>query len=304
MKTEICGVKLSNPTILASGILGVNASSLVRAGELGAGAVTKKSIGLSEKPGHKNPTMVEVTGGYLNCMGLPTPSLEESLTELEEYKKLSKVPIIASFYGKTEAEFAKVAKRIGKRADLLEANMSCPNVRAEHGVPFASRVETARLCMKEIKEASNLPVIVKLTPNVPDIGKIAKALVEAGADGICAINTVGPGMAIDIKTRCPILSNKTGGLSGACIKPVMLASVYSIYEETEGKVPIIATGGITNGTDAVEAVMAGASAVGIGTAVRSRGPGIFREISDEIDEIATIEGIKSIDAMRGLAHND
>jgi dihydroorotate dehydrogenase (NAD+) catalytic subunit len=248
LKTKLCGVTLENPTVLASGILGVSAASLARVANAGAGAVTKKSIGPVPRAGHDNPTMVEVSGGYLNAMGLPTPGVEQALEELKQYESLSKTPIIASFYGTRISEFGEVAKKLDGKADLLEANISCPNVEHDFGSPFAASCESAAEVVKTIKKNSKTPLLVKLSANVPNIGQIARAAEKAGADGITAINTLGPGMVIDIKVKKPVLANKAGGMSGPAVKPIMIRCVYDIYEAV--KVPILATGGIMTGEDA------------------------------------------------------
>lgn len=300
LSTELCGVRLENPTVLASGILGTTAASLARVARAGAGAVTKKSIGLKTWEGHDNPTMVEVTGGYLNAIGLPTPGVEESVKELEEYKRLSKVPIMASFYGQRSGDFPELAKRLDSKADLLEANISCPNVEREFGKQFAGSCEDAAAVVKAIKSVSKTPLFVKLSPSVPSIREIAQAVEKAGADGITAINTAGPGMVIDLKARKPVLANKMGGLSGPAIKPIMVRCVYDIYEVV--KIPIVATGGITTGEDAAEAIMAGASAVGIGTGIAYRGIEIFELVKKELAAFMKKEGFGSIDEMMGVGH--
>lgn len=300
LSTRLCGVRLENPTVLASGILGVTASSLARVARAGAGAVTMKSIGLEPRSGHDNPTMVEVSGGYLNAMGLPTPGVDESLKEMTQYRVLSKVPIIASFYGADAEGFAEVAGRLDGKADLLEANISCPNVGHEFGHPFAASPESAAEVVKRVKKAAKTPLLVKLSPNVPSIAEVARAVEKAGADGITAINTIGPGMVIDLKTRKPVLANRAGGLSGPAAKPVMVRCVYDIYEAV--KIPILAVGGVTTGEDAAEAIMAGARAVGIGTGIKYRGIGIFDFVKRELRAFMEKEGFKKLKYMVGVAH--
>ncbi len=299
LETRLCGVKLENPTILVSGILGSSAASLIRIANAGAGAVTKKSIGPAAREGHDNPTMVGVAGGYLNCMGLPSAGVEDAAEDLAIYKEACKTPIIASLYGTTVAEYASVAKAMDGRADLLEANISCPNVQ-EFGRSFSASCESAAGVVKAVKKATKTPLLVKLSPNVPNIGEIAREVEKAGADGIVAINTVGPGMVIDIKAKKPVLSNKTGGMSGPAIKPIMIRCVYEIYENV--KIPIVATGGIMSGEDAAEAIMAGARAVGIGTGVRYRGIEVFKLVQEELARFMKEEKFKSIDEMVGVAH--
>ncbi len=300
LSTTLCGVKLENPTVLASGILGVTAASLARVAKAGAGAVTKKSIGPKTREGHHNPVIVEVAGGYLNALGLPTAGPDEAVKDLAEYRKLSKTPIIASFYGSSADEFAQVARAIDGKADLLEANISCPNVQHEFGKPFSACAEDAADVVKRIKKVSKTPLLVKLSPNVPDIVEIARAVEKAGADGITAINTVGPGMVIDLKARKPVLANRSGGMSGPAVKPIMVRCVYDIYKAV--KIPVLGTGGVLTGEDAAEAIMAGARAVGIGTGVKYRGVGIFKLVQDELKEFMKKEGFSSVDEMVGVAH--
>ena len=300
ISTTLCGVKLENPTVLASGILGSSASSIARVAEAGAGAVTKKSIGPKPKGGHDNPTMVEVTGGYLNALGLPTPSVDEAIAELDEYKSLSRVPIIASFYGGNAKEFADVAQRLDGKADLLEANISCPNVADDFGVPFACDCDAAAEVTKAVKNVTKTPLLVKLTPNAPSIAEVARAVEKAGADGITAINTLGPGMVIDLKTRKPVLANKVGGMSGPAVKPITVRCVYDIYGVV--KIPILAVGGIHTGEDAAEVIMAGARAVGIGTGIKYRGIEIFKLVQNELNAFMKKEGFKDLESMVGVAH--
>jgi len=196
-------------------------------------------------------------------------------------------------------DFPLVARSIDGKADLLEANISCPNVR-EFGKSFSATCESAAEVVKAVKKVSKTPLFVKLSPNLQDIADVARACEKAGADGITAINTVGPGMVIDLKTRRPVLSNKSGGMSGPVIKPIMVRCVYDIYDAV--KIPIIATGGVVTGEDATEAIMAGASAVGIGTGVKYRGIEVFKLVCKELEEFMKKEKFGSIDEMVGVAH--
>lgn len=299
--TSICGVKLKNPTVLASGILGVTAASLLRVARSGAGAVTTKSIGPVRRGGHKNPVIVEVEGGILNTVGLPCPELGEGIEELKKTLKGINVPVIASFYGRTVEEFGEIAERISEvKPDFLEVNISCPNIGDEFGKPFGSNAEFAARITEEIKNSSGIPLIVKLTPNVSDIKEIARSVEDSGADCISAINSLGPGMVIDIETGKPILSNKFGGISGPAIKPVAIRCVYEIYETVE--IPIIGIGGIQNGDDAIEMIMAGASAVGIGTAVWKRGIDIFEKICLELEEFMQSHKYSHLDELIAKSH--
>ncbi|MFO8015666.1 MAG: dihydroorotate dehydrogenase [Candidatus Woesearchaeota archaeon] len=308
ISSEICGVKLDNPTILASGILGVSGSSLCNVAKNGAGALTTKSIGMEPRKGHPCPVILTYGQGMVNAVGLSNAGAEESIAEIEYAKKHSGVPVIASIFASTEKEFGAVAGEISKAGpDLIEANISCPNVESEFGRPFGADPKVSARVTKEVKKNSNIPVIVKLTPNVSSIGDVAKAVAKAGADAINAINTVGPGMVINIEAARPILSNRKGGISGPAIKPIAVRCVYDVYEALkqqgkEERIPIIGTGGVACGRDAVEMIMAGASAVGMGTAVYSRGIDVFRKVSMEMKGFMQKEGYESISSMRGITH--
>lgn len=303
LSTELAKIKLENPTILASGILGTTGSSLVNVAEKGAGAVTSKSIGLDERPGHPNPVLVEWEKGFVNAVGLSGQGIKESIEEIEYAVKHSKSPVIASIFASTIADFGKVAKEISKaKPHFIEVNISCPNVESEFGKPFGTDPKISAQITKIVKKNTSIPVIIKLSPNVPNISIIAQAVAEAGADIINAINTVGPGMVINLETAKPILANKVGGVSGPAIKPIAVRCVYDIYKATKGKIPIIGTGGITYGKDAVEMIMAGASAVGIGTAVHYRDLDVFKQISEEIGEFMYKHGYNSIKEIVGVAH--
>ncbi|MDO8740291.1 MAG: dihydroorotate dehydrogenase [Candidatus Woesearchaeota archaeon] len=303
LSTKLCGIKLDNPTILASGILGVTASSLINAANNGAGAVTTKSISLEERKGHSNPVIVTFEGGMINAVGLSSPGIENGIEEVKEFKKRSKTPIIASIFASKTAEFGEAAKRISEaKPDLIEVNISCPNVEAEFGKLFAADAKVAASVTEIVKNSTKIPVFVKLSPNVSNIKEIAKAVEAAGADGITAVNTAGPGMVIDIKTAKPILHNKMGGISGAALRPIAVRCVYDIYETV--KIPIIGTGGITNGRDAVEMLMAGATAVGIGSGVYYRGIDVFKKVCSEIEEFMKKEGYKNLKEIIGKAHEN
>ena len=302
LTTKICNVKLDNPTVLASGIMGVTGASLCFVAENGAGAVTTKSIGLDERKGHPAPVVLEWEKGLINAVGLSSPGIDEGVEELKIAVENCQSPVIASIFAPTAKQFGKVTKQVSKaRPALIEANISCPNVEAEFGKPFGTDSEVSAKVTRIVKKNSKCPVIVKLSPNVSNIKLIAQAVQKAGADAICAINTVGPGMIIDIKTGKPLLSNKVGGLSGPAIKPVAVRCVYDIYDAV--KIPIIGTGGITYGGDAIEMIMAGATAVGIGSGVHYRGIDVFKKVCEEIAQFMEKEGYNKLKDLRGVAHD-
>ncbi len=302
LSASLSGIRFKNPTVLPAGILGVTASSLARAASMGAGAVTTKSVGPERREGHKNPVVVEVDGSLLNAVGLSCPGLDESVEELKKAVKAAHVPLIASFYGRTVEEFGLVAERISEaKPDFIEANISCPNIEDEYGKPFGTSCELAAKVVSEVKDVSRIPLIVKLTPNVSDIKSIALSVEEAGADCISAVNTVGPGMYIDVRSAKPVLSNRAGGLSGPAIRPIAVRCVYDIYEVVD--VPIIGMGGVSSGRDVAEMLLAGASAVGIGTAVWKRGVGVFKEVCSELEKVMDERGDGSLSDLIGKAHN-
>lgn len=301
ISTRICGIRLSNPTVLASGILGTTGASLVNVANNGAGAVTSKSIGLEERDGHPGPVLVEWDKGFVNAVGLSGPGIIEGIEEIKYAVKNSASPVIASIFASTVKDFGIVAREISKaKPRFIEANISCPNVEAEFGKPFATDANVSAEVTKIVKKNTSIPVIVKLSPNVPNIKLIASAVEKAGADAIAAINTVGPGMVINLETAKPILANKMGGVSGPAIRPIAVRCIYDIYSAV--KIPIIGTGGVTNGRDAIELMMAGASAVGIGTAVYYRGIDVFRKVSEEIIEFMEENNYSSLKDVIGRAH--
>jgi dihydroorotate dehydrogenase (NAD+) catalytic subunit len=296
--TEIAGLKLANPTMLASGILGYTGLSLKSVIDAGAGAVVTKSLGLEPRTGYPNPTVVQTDCGLLNAMGLPNPGITHFKEEMKQLKN-SKAPIIVSIYGFSSEDFAKVAETaVTLGADALELNVSCPHIK-KAGAEIGCDPLLLTGIVEEVKKHVNVPVIVKLTPNVANIGEIAEAAEDAGADAITAVNTV-KAMAIDTETGRPILANKFGGLSGPAIKPIAVRSVYDVYRSVN--VPIIGCGGISNWQDAIEFMLAGASAVQIGTAVAFKGVEVFGSVAEGIDGYLKRKGFKNVKDIVGLAH--
>ncbi|MBB6401631.1 dihydroorotate dehydrogenase (NAD+) catalytic subunit [Methanococcus maripaludis] len=301
LKTKLWDIEFKNPVFLAAGVMGETGSALKRMAKNGAGAVCTKSVGIEKKPGHNNPTMVEVEGGFLNAMGLPNPGADEYAGEIERIKdemKRINVKIIGSIYGKNDSEFQKAAEIIGNYVDVLELNISCPHAGGGYGSSIGQDPCLCKNVVSAVKDVSDIPVIAKLTPNVTDIKEIASAVVNAGADGIVAINTLGPGMVIDIESGVPILGNRVGGMSGKAIKPIAVKNVYDICSAVD--VPVIGVGGITTGADAIEFMMAGASAVQVGTGVYYRGYDIFQKINNEIEEYLLKKDLKMSDII-GIA---
>jgi dihydroorotate dehydrogenase (NAD+) catalytic subunit len=300
LAVEIAGLKLSNPTMLAAGILGMTEASLKEAFVCGAGAVVTKSVGLKLREGYPNPTVAQVDCGLLNAMGLPNPGINEFKAEIKKVRQSEMhIPLIVSIYGFSTSEFVKAAKVAVKAgADALELNVSCPHV-MKTGAEIGQNQGLVAEMVGKIKRNVEKPVFVKLTPNVSDIVEVAKAAAEAGADALTAINTV-RAMAINVETTRPILANKIGGLSGPAIKPIALRCVYEIYREVD--VPIIGCGGMTSWQDVVEFILGGASAVQIGTAISTRGLSVFKSITRGISIYLKRKGFRSVKEIVGLSH--
>ncbi len=293
---------MKNPLVLASGILGTNAALLKRVSDEGAGAVTMKSIGPKEKEGHPNPCILAWEHGLINAVGLPSPGYQKQESEWAELKGRN-FPLIASIYGSSIEEFEEVAEAVAKqKPDLIEVNISCPNTKKE-GMVFGVDSETSGQVTAAVKKkAGSVPVMPKLTPQALDIAGIARSCEKAGADAICAVNTLGPGMLIDAEARKPVLANKFGGISGPAIKPIALRCVYQVSQAV--KAPVLGMGGVCSGRDAVEMVMAGATAVGIGSAAYYHGFGVFRKVAEEIKQWMRENSVKDIREIRGAAHEN
>ena len=302
MSTKIANIRLKNPLILSSGILDLTAPIMRRIVDNGAGAITTKAIGLEERAGHKNPSLIATEHYLMNAMGLCNPGYKHYSDEIKDFKKVN-APLIANIFAESAEGFAKLAQELEKYgADALELNLSCPNVAKDEnlGQVIGKNPALVEEYTRKVRKSVHIPVIVKLTPNVNDITEIAKAAERGNADIISAINTLGPGMAINIEAAKPILANKFGGVSGPAIKPIAIASVYKIYESV--KVPIIGIGGITTGKDAIEMLMAGASAVGVGSAVYYRDIDVFNKILSEMQEWMEKNGYSKIKERIGIAH--
>jgi dihydroorotate dehydrogenase (NAD+) catalytic subunit len=304
LSVELCGVRLRNPLVLAAGILGTGAELLARVAQSGAGMVTTKSCGPSPREGHPNPTVLDWGHGLINAVGLANPGVDEEVKIIAQAREMLNpigVPLVASIFAETVEGFAQVARKISEaQPNFIELNISCPNVSHEFGRPFAYDAGDAARVTAAAKEVTPIPLIVKLSPNVTDIAAIASSVEGAGADAIAAINTLGPGMVIDTHSGQPVLANKVGGVSGPAIRPIAVRCVYDIYEAVE--IPIIGIGGVSEGRDALEMVMAGATAVGVGSAVRYGGIEVFQAILDEMTDFMAAEGHTSLKELRGVAH--
>jgi dihydroorotate dehydrogenase len=385
---DFMGWQLHSPLVLASGIIGTSAGLLARAAWAGAGMVTAKSCGPTPRAGHPNPVALDWGGGLINAIGLTNPGAEHEAVLLAESKRRLAplgAPLIASIFAGTVEEFGQVAAIVAQaQPDLIEVNISCPNVGDEFGTPFAGTPESAAAVTAAVvaalrrsphpsplpqgegarlaasapplplgegwgegapplplgegwgegaprlplgegwdEGASRLPlgegwgegapplplgegwgegrpfVTIKLAPNVPDIARIARAAVEAGADAITAVNTM-PGMVIDAASGRPVLSNRVGGISGPALKPIALRAVYEIAQAAPG-VSIIGTGGVSTGQDAAEMLMAGATVVGVGSAVWYRGVEVFGQINAELAAFMAQHGYPTVASLRRVS---
>jgi len=299
LSVNLKGLELVNPTMLASGILGYSAETLEGIVEGGAAAVVTKSIGAEPRRGYDNPTVTQVSCGLLNALGLPNPGIGEFAGEIRRMKSLLKVPVIVSVYGFSENEYANVAERaVRSGADAVELNVSCPHVR-KTGSEIGQDPQMLATTIRKVKSRVDKPVFVKLSPNVTSIVNLGRAAEKAGADALTAVNTL-RGMTIEAETGIPVLSNRVGGLSGPALKPVALRCVYELFEQV--RVPIVGCGGVSGWRDAAEFLLAGASAVQVGTAVALRGLGVFGNITRGLNDYLKRKGFGSVKEVVGLSH--
>jgi len=300
LRTTFCKVFFPSPLISVSGIVVELAQNIKLAQIKGVGGITTKSISILPREGHPIPRVASFGIGIINSVGLKNPGIDQGIKDIITLNKKTKKPIIASIVGFQLRELPILAKRIAvAKPDFIELNLSCPNVDDEIGRSFATDPLLSAIAVMEVKKVvKDIPIIVKLTPNTPDLKRVAFEVEEAGADAISAVNTVGPGMIIDFKKRKPVIGNRIGGLSGPAIKPIALRCINDIYKTV--KIPIIGMGGVSNGQDALEIIMAGATLVGVGVAVYKGGQQIFDKILEEMKKICKEEKIKSLKNIRGI----
>lgn len=298
LSVNIAGLTLKNPVMPASGCFGFGREyseyySLDR-----LGAVVVKATTLHPRLGNPTPRVTEVTGGMLNAIGLANPGLDQVLEEELPWLVKQKVPIIVNVAGDTVEDYCIVVHQICQSgfAHAIELNVSCPNVE-RGGLAFGVDPQVLRRLVEAVRPCCTLPLIVKLSPNVSRVQDVAMAAAEGGADALSLINTL-MGMRIDLRTRKPVLANRTGGLSGPAIKPVAVRMVYDVAKAVD--LPLIGMGGISTGKDALEFIMAGASAVAVGTA-NFTDPRACPRIIRELRELMEAEGIRSLEEIRGCA---
>ena len=296
LKIDLPGLQLKNPIMPASGCFGFGRefSNLYDLSKLGA--IMIKSTTLEPRFGNPTPRVAETNAGMLNAIGLQNPGLRKVMKEELPWLASFDVPIIANVAGTAMEDYVETAKEISQAPNVhaLELNISCPNVKCG-GIQFGTDPETAKELTKAVKNVSEVPVYVKLSPNVSDIVSIAKAVEDGGADGLTMINTL-VGMRIDLKTAKPVLANKTGGLSGPAIKPVAIRMIHDVSQNVS--IPIIGMGGISTAEDVLEFFFAGASAVAVGTA-NFINPFVCPDIIDTLPDLLTSLGYENISECTG-----
>jgi len=299
MDVNIGPLKLKNPVMTASGTFGYGEEYAGYVDLSKLGAIVVKGLSLKPRPGNPPPRIMETAGGMLNAVGLQNIGVDAFIGEKLPFLRRHDIVVIANIYGETYDEYKKVAKKLDSAAGVhaLEINVSCPNVK-KGGLSFGADPNIAAKVTRLVKNATSLPVIVKLTPNVTDITVIARAVEKAGADAVSLINTL-TGMSVDIKTRKPHLKNITGGLSGPAIKPVALRMVWQVAQSVS--IPVIGMGGIMTADDALEFMMVGAKAVQIGTA-NFINPLATMEIIEGIRQYLTENKIKDVNDLIGTFH--
>ncbi len=304
MKTSVrlFGKRFENPLFLPSGIINDIPGHKI-AVNAGVGAVVLKSITVERREGNPIPRVAKYAGGFINSVGLRNPGLVKAKEEVELFIKSTDTPIIVSVFAARIPDFERLVAEIAPfKPAAIELNLSCPNVEGEFGAMLADSISSSAQATKIAKKVSGkVPLICKLTPNTTNIGEIAKACEAEGADAIAAINTVATGMIIDIRKRKPILGAKKGGVSGIGIKPIAIARVYEIYEAV--KIPILGMGGITTAEDVIEMMMAGATLIGVGSAVYTHGYKLYGQMMEGIQEFMKKEGVTDIKSFIGAAHN-
>ena len=295
MTVEIAGVTLKNPVMTASGTFGSGMEYSEFVDLDGLGAVVTKGVSNVPWPGNPTPRVAEVYGGMLNAIGLQNPGMEVFIERDLAFLKQFDTKVVVNVCGKTEEDYLEVVERLrDEPVDLLEINVSCPNVK-EGAIAFGQKPDALFSITSRIKKVAAQPVIMKLTPNVTDIAEMARAAEAGGADAVSLINTL-TGMKIDIERQRFVLANRTGGLSGPAIKPVAVRMVWQAAQAV--RIPVIGMGGIACAEDAIEFMLAGASAVAVG-AMNFHDPYLTRKVADGMEQYLIRHGISSVRELTG-----
>ena len=296
MSINLAGIQLRNPVMTASGTFGYGEEFAEYVDIESIGAFITKGLSLKPRAGNPTPRIVETPGGMLNAIGLQNVGIDAFITKKVPYLRSVNTPAIANFFGNTVDEYAEMARRLDEIPEVagIEVNISCPNVKLG-GIVFGTDPVSAASVVSACRAATKKPLIVKLSPNVTDVVAMARACEDAGADALSLINTL-IGMAIDLNRRRPVLANITGGFSGPAIKPVALRMVWQVAQAV--KVPIIGIGGIMNAVDALEFVLAGATAVQVGTASFIN-PGVAQKIAEDMETWLIANGVADIKSLIG-----
>lgn len=295
MRVNLAGVELKNPVMEASGTFGsgMEYAEFVDLNRLGA--VVTKGVASVPWPGNPTPRIAETCGGMLNAIGLQNPGVDVLARRDIPFLKQYDTKIVVNVCGKTEEDYLQVVERLADEpVDMLEINISCPNVKAG-GIAFGQKPEMAEEITRAVKQVAKQPVIMKLSPNVTDIAEIARAVEAGGADGVSLINTL-TGMKIDVARKAFAIANQTAGMSGPCVKPVAVRMVYQVAHAVN--IPVLGMGGIQNTEDALEFLMAGATMVAVGTA-NFFNPCATTEIIDGLERYVKEEGLSSITDIIG-----
>ena len=296
MTVNLAGIELRNPVMTASGTFGYGEEFADYVNLERIGAFVTKGLSLKPRAGNPTPRIVETPGGMLNAIGLQNVGIDAFIAKKVPFLRTVNTPAIANFFGNTVDEYAEMARRLDGIPEVagLEVNISCPNVK-QGGIVFGTDPDCAASVVAACRRATIKPLIVKLSPNVTDVVSMARACEDAGADCLSLINTL-TGMAIDLNKRRPVLANITGGFSGPAIKPVALRMVWQVARAV--KVPIIGIGGIMNATDALEFILAGATAIQVGTASFIN-PGAAQQIAEGMESWLAANGVADIKSLIG-----
>ena len=299
-KVKLCGIELDNPIIPASGTYGFGYEFAELYDINILGSLSFKGTTLEPRFGNPTPRIAECDSGMLNAVGLQNPGVDKVIeVELPKLRKVFKKPTMANVSGFSLEEYVETVRRLDTQNDIgwFEINISCPNVHGG-GMSFGTSPEMAETVTRAVREVTKKPIIIKLSPNVTDIVSIAKACEAGGADGVSLINTL-MGMRIDLKSRRPILANKTGGFSGPAIKPVAVRMIYQVYDAV--KIPIVGMGGVSTAEDVIELMLAGATAVEVGAA-NLVNPYAARDIILDLPRVMEKYRINSLEEIIGGAH--